>query len=91
VGTGDRAEREDHRAERQRGRDRVLQQLQPDVVWGEAGSGDPGADHRGHQQGRPGKLGRCPPREAHVSAPAAATVETSSNWDSAESVAGTTQ
>src|SRR5437763_1140564 len=65
--------------------------LQPDVVRGRAGGGDPGADHRGHQQGRPGELGRCPPRAAHVSAPAAATVETSSNWDSAESVPGTIQ
>jgi hypothetical protein len=63
VRPGHRPEDQDQRAERERGRDRVFQQLQTDVVRRQPGGHDPGADHGGDQQGGAAELGEeTPPR-----------------------------
>ena len=57
VGAGHRAEREDQRDEPGGGRGRVLEQLQPEVVGGQAGGEDPGPDDDGDEQPGAERLG----------------------------------
>ena len=63
VGARDGAEHPDQRDERSRGGGRVLQQLQSDVVGGQAAGHDPGPDHRHDEETCAQRLGEEAPGE----------------------------
>src|SRR5882757_8349640 len=61
AGDGSKQQNQDRQTKRRR--NRILQQLQPDVVRGELLCGDPGADHHRDQQRGAGELGEQTPRQ----------------------------
>ena len=58
VGAGDGLEDQDEHGQAEGGGERVLEELQPGIGWGEGLRGDAGADDDGSQQGAAEKLAR---------------------------------
>ena len=68
MSTGDRSEQQDQHGEPERGGDRILQQLQPNIVRRQLSRGDAGTDYHGDEKAGADKLGQQPSGKGMVRA-----------------------